>query len=281
MIRMPASGSGIVWGVSVLYLVGIEPAVAQEPSARFSVAVYNIHAGKDADGEDNLSRVTQFIRDHELDLILLQEVDRGTTRSGGIDQITLLADSLDYHWAFGETLAFQGGQYGIAVLSRWPLHADTLLRLPVDPPQERAGGAYEPRGALYVVLNTPVGRLHVFNTHLDPSPNDHHRIQEVETLVQSATDPSASNGYVLIGGDFNSEPETRTISRMTEIGFFDSFDLCGSGPGGTYPTTDPVKRIDYLFTSRNISCTEALVVDYRASDHRPLVVSIELGGNDE
>ena len=37
------------------------------------------------------------------------------------------------------------GKYGVAILSRWPIVADTLVHLPVTPPQARAGGSHEPR----------------------------------------------------------------------------------------------------------------------------------------
>ena len=61
------------------------------PAADLRVMVYNIHAGKDAAGVDNLERVAQVVRDAAADLVLLQEVDRGTRRSGGVDQPEVLA----------------------------------------------------------------------------------------------------------------------------------------------------------------------------------------------
>ncbi|HET9003329.1 MAG TPA: hypothetical protein VFN39_04925 [Gemmatimonadaceae bacterium] len=59
------------------------------------------------------------------------------------------------HGVFGRSLDFQGGGYGIAVLSRWPIVADSVARLPVFPPLERAGGSHEPRSALWVEVATP------------------------------------------------------------------------------------------------------------------------------
>ncbi|HXG72067.1 MAG TPA: hypothetical protein VNJ04_15770, partial [Gemmatimonadaceae bacterium] len=44
------------------------------------VLVYNIHAGKDAKGIDNLFRVGALILENRADIALLQEVDRFTTR---------------------------------------------------------------------------------------------------------------------------------------------------------------------------------------------------------
>src|SRR5688500_18311962 len=80
------------------------------------VLVYNIHAGKDAGGVDNLARVAEIVRSTRADIALLQEVDRGTTRSGRVDQPRVLASLTGLNVAFGKTLEYQGGDYGIAVL---------------------------------------------------------------------------------------------------------------------------------------------------------------------
>ncbi|MEO7823076.1 MAG: endonuclease/exonuclease/phosphatase family protein, partial [Gemmatimonadaceae bacterium] len=112
---------------------------SRDKGPQVRVLVYNIHAGKDAKGVDNLARVAEIVRSTGADIALLQEVDRGTTRSGKVDQLAVLSRLTGFHAAFGKTLDYQGGDYGIAVLSRWPINRDSLIRLPVDPPQERSG----------------------------------------------------------------------------------------------------------------------------------------------
>ena len=52
----------------------------------------------------------------------------------------------------------RGGGYGVATLSRWPVEEAALARLPVDPPQARAGGSREPRGVLRVTVAAPWGQ---------------------------------------------------------------------------------------------------------------------------
>jgi endonuclease/exonuclease/phosphatase family metal-dependent hydrolase len=105
------------------------------------VLVYNIHAGKDAAGVDNLAGVAALVRETRADLVLLQEVDQGTRRSGNVDQPAVLAERTGFHVAFGSALDYDGGEYGVAMLSRWPIVSDTLIHLPVEPPQQRAGGS--------------------------------------------------------------------------------------------------------------------------------------------
>src|ERR1043165_8639177 len=152
---------------------------AARPDGSIKVLVYNVHAGKDAAGVDNLQRVADVVRGTGADVVLLQEVDKRTRRSGGVDQPAEYARRTGYHVAFGRSLDYDGGEYGIAVLSRWPLSRDTALHPPVAPPPARAGGPHEPRGAMRVNVASPVGDILVFNTHIDASGDDRWRKQEV------------------------------------------------------------------------------------------------------
>lgn len=257
---------------------GSTPATTRSaPADTLRVLVYNIHAGKDAAGEENLERVAGLIREIGVDLVLLQEVDRGTWRSGVVDQLAVLERRTGLIGAFGKTLDYQGGDYGIAVLSRWPVVRDTLIRLPVEPAQARAGGSREPRGVLRVRVDAPSGPLDVLNTHLDASPDGAHRRQEVATVLRVAGELRAGEGAVLIGGDLNAEPGSPTVGRLTGAGWVDAWRACGEGDGRTYPADEPTKRIDHLFLEPGVSCAGARVLAADASDHRPLLVVVPRG----
>src|SRR5687768_7250738 len=204
---------------------------APSPSPPIRVMVYNIHAGKDAAGADNLERVADLIRRSQADVVLLQEVDRGTQRSAGVDQPVVLAQRTGLHVAFGKSLAYQGGDYGIAILSRWPIIAQTTIPLKVDPPQERAGGSYEPRVALRAILKSPAGEVTIVNTHLDASREDRWRRQEIANILAIA---DSTRGVLLLGGDFNSTPESDVQQSVRSRGLRDAWPTCarGGGDGG-------------------------------------------------
>lgn len=246
---------------------------AAGPPREIRVLVYNVHAGKDAAGVDNLSRVADLVRAVNADIVLLQEVDRRTRRSGGVDQPDILARRTGFAFAFGKTLDYDGGEYGIALLSRWPITRDTLVRLPVDPPQRRSGGSYEPRGAHRVTVRAPGGDVEVINTHLDASRDDHYRRQEIRTLLALARDARPA---ALVGGDMNSTPESDVQAEPRAAGLRDAWLDCGRGDGYTYPADTPVKRIDYLYLTGTATCTTAIVLETTASDHRPLLVTVRL-----
>jgi len=243
----------------------------------FKVLVYNVHAGKDAGGKDNLQRVADVVREVDADVVLLQEVDKGARRSGGVDQPSEYAKRTGYHVAFGRSLDYDGGEYGIAMLSRWPIRRDSAIHLPVDPPQERSGGSHEARIAMSALIDAPFGELTLFNTHIDASGDDRWRLQEIRTIEQLAQSAiRAGKKRVLFGGDFNSTPESAVQTQLRVNGFRDSWQRCGRGDGFSYPADTSRKRIDYLFLLAGVECTEARVVDTQASDHRPVLFTLRL-----
>jgi endonuclease/exonuclease/phosphatase family metal-dependent hydrolase len=207
---------------------------------------------------------------------LLQEVDVKTARSGAVDQVETLANATGFQPAFGPSLIhYDGGQYGIATLSRFSIGYQSTIPLPVRPPQTRAGGSQEPRVALVAfVQRLTTGPIwHVINTHLDPAEGTA-RAQEIAHLVEAYKDHAASKEPVLVGGDFNSTPDNPVLAPLRAAGLRDAWAECGSGDGFTYPADAPAKRIDYLFLSGSLQCATAEVIDTRISDHRPLLVTL-------
>jgi len=239
--------------------------------------VFNIHAGKDANGRDNLLDVAQLVRTTSPDIVLLQEVDRGTNRSGKVDQLQALIDATEYHGIFGRSLDYDGGAYGIAALSRDGFVFSETVPLAVLPVQARAGGSHEPRVALVASAQTPSGRLQMVNTHLDASADESYRLQEAEGVLNAVRPRASIRTPVVAGGDFNAEPASAVVRKLLAAGLRDAWTECGQGDGFTYPADQPTKRIDYLFLTGSLRCTAAQVIDTRISDHRPLLVTLAAG----
>jgi len=263
---------GVATALLACVLSGCALAHHSNHSAR--ILVLNIHAGKDAAGADNLERVASLIRSTDADLVLLQEVDRGTKRSGGVDQVGRLQELTSYDSAFGPSLShYDGGEYGIAILTREEIgfHATTPLR--VNPVQTRAGGSHEPRVALALFANVRGAVWRAINTHLDPAEGDA-RAQEIAKLLEVVREEASAGTPLVVGGDFNSTPDAPVLQPLLKAGLRDSWTECGQGDGFTYPADQPAKRIDYLFLAGNLRCASAQVLDLQISDHRPLLVTI-------
>lgn len=249
---------------------------ASAPARALTVMVYNIHAGKDASGSDNLSRVAQLVQSTGADLVLLQEVDRNTQRSGPADQPATLARLTGYSVAFGRTISFQGGDYGIALLSRWPIQRDTLIPVTVTAPPGRTVEGREQRGVLLAVVDAPGGPIGVLTTHLDHTGDDIWRMQEMATVLRTARAAGAQGMPVLMGGDLNARPESAVHGELRGAGFRDAWEGCGAGDAMTFPASAPDRRIDYLYVSGETRCVSAQVLPSQASDHRPLLFRLRL-----
>jgi endonuclease/exonuclease/phosphatase family metal-dependent hydrolase len=179
----------------------------------------------------------------------------------------------EYAPAFGKSLDYDGGEYGIAALVRGTIVRATTEALPVQPPQERSGKSYEPRAALVVETSTRLGTLQLLNTHLDASRAEDYRLQESAHVLAIVNRMDTAEG-LMAGGDFNAEPGSRTHLQFLFAGLQDAWLRCGEGDGFTFPADKPIKRIDYLFLAPGLRCTNAQVLDTRVSDHRPLLVTV-------
>lgn len=237
------------------------------------VLVYNIHAGKDVARSENLSRVAEIVKDSGADVVLLQEVDNRTKRSGGVDQLSRLRELTGYYGAFGRTIDYDGGEYGIAVLSKWPIVTMRFTRLPVTISDEKARATYEERGALAVRISTPAGDVRIVDTHLDATGSDSNRIQQAATLL-SVANAQRDSGYTLIGGDLNSVPSSAVVTMLVQSGWRDLYAKCGLGGLYSFPADVPNRRIDYLFASNDAVCRKASVLNTQASDHRPVLFEV-------
>lgn len=250
------------------------PAAALQAGGALTVVTYNIHAGKDAEQKPNLERVAAVLDTLGADIVLLQEVDRRTARSGGEDQVAELERLTGMRAAFGKSLDYQGGEYGIAALSRWPIESVRVLPLPTEPPLKRSNGSEDPLVALYVVVAAPAGRVHVLNTHLTAEGPGTNRKQQLVGLLAHVRRLVPAGEPLVVGGDFNARPATDEIAATT-LALEDAWASCGAGAdaGNTFPAHAPDRRIDYLFL-RGLHCDAARVHATTASDHRPLVVRL-------
>src|ERR687894_2457404 len=104
----------------IFFVISVSPAFANRT---LRVMTYNIHVGVGMDKKLDLQRIADVINRERPDLVGLQEVDRGVQRTQRIDEIAELAALTRMEYAFAFNLPYQGGQYGVAILSRFPIRA--------------------------------------------------------------------------------------------------------------------------------------------------------------
>jgi endonuclease/exonuclease/phosphatase family metal-dependent hydrolase len=240
------------------------------PSQTLRVMTYNIHVGVGMDKKLDLARIAAVINAQHPDLVGLQEVDRGVTRTQRIDEIAELAKLTRMDYAFAFNLHYQGGQYGVAILTRYPIRA-TDHRLYQNTREA------ERRGFIRAQVSVHGRLLNFVTTHLDYQ-NEDGRLFESEQLLRALKDVP---GPLIVVGDFNDIPAGRAYQLM-RYQFDDAWIASrGTDEGFSYPTDKPAKRIDYIFCRAidRVRTRRAWIVKTDASDHVPVVADLEVGGS--
>ncbi len=233
------------------------------------VMTYNIHHARGVDGEVNPGRIAQVVSSASADLAALQEVDRGVERTQQLDLPHIIASNIGFSFAFGKNIDFQGGSYGNAILSRFPIlesnnHHFKMLR------------EGEQRGLLLAKIELDGGAVLFASTHIDYRPDNSERLSNVEEMITLAD--KHSDLPMILCGDFNDMPNGQVYFRLRER-FTDVWDSVDNDKGFTYSSTRPTKRIDFIFVSDDIKVKKAKVLETQASDHLPLLVELEINFN--
>jgi len=250
-------------------LLPLAPAAATTPATAtvpVRVLCYNIHHGEGLDGRLDLERIAALIKAQAADLVALQEVERGTQRTQRRDLPAELAQLTGLTVRFARTIPYQGGEYGTAVLSRFPIRRVAHTPLKVI-------GQGEQRGVQQVWVDVHGTEILFLNTHLDHrrDPAERERsVVEIRELVAAAGPVP-----VIVAGDFNAVPDSRAIATMREF-LTDAWTVAGRGPGFTIPVRQPNRRIDYVWVSPHFTPVRMEVLSSEASDHLPIVAELAL-----
>jgi endonuclease/exonuclease/phosphatase family metal-dependent hydrolase len=215
----------------------------------------------------DLARIADVINAEHPDLVGLQEVDRGVKRTEGKDEIAELAELTSMNYAFAHNLDYQGGQYGVAILSRFPIRK-------IDHRKYENLREAERRGMIRVEVEFAGRIINFATTHLDYQYEDG-RVFETQQLLKFLDDVK---GPLIIVGDFNDEPSGGAYKLMLTK-FQDAWGLAKIKEEGlSYPADKPAKRIDYVFTrqSDRVRARTAWVVNTLASDHLPVLAELEM-----
>ena len=232
------------------------------------VMTYNIHVGVGMDKKLDLPRIAEVIKRERADLVGLQEVDRGVERTQRIDEIAELARLTKMDYAFAFNLKYQGGQYGVAILSRFPIHA-TDHRLYQNTREA------ERRGFIRAEVMIDGRIVNFATTHLDYQYEDG-RVFEAEQLLAGLKDVQ---GPLIVVGDFNDIP-TGGAYQLLKDQFHDAWiETNPAGSGFSYPADKPAKRIDYILfrLTDPIRARKSWIANTLASDHVPVVADLEIG----
>jgi endonuclease/exonuclease/phosphatase family metal-dependent hydrolase len=240
---------------------------AQKPK-KLRVMTYNIHhcnppsAGTKIDVE----AVARVITKEKPDFVALQEVDVNTERSGkGLHQAKELARLTGMHYFFSKAIDHQGGDYGVAILSRFPILDSMRLILPIDP---AIGGETRTIAAITVEVSNEK-KIIFASTHLDlKEPN---RLTQSELIIKLFKE---SGLPVILGGDFNAQPDSKVIGLLDQ-NFTRSCQECKP----TIPVNEPNRVIDFIMFKPDgtfKSLSTRVIDEQYASDHLPVLAELQV-----
>ena len=268
---------------------------------KIRVVTYNIHKGMSYRSHPRVHALKQAIGQFDADVVFLQEVqgkhDRIAEKFGEevhghrhwptASQHEFFAGQ-DRHSAYGMNAIYDHGHHGNALLSSFPIAKWSN--------QDISDHAYEARGILHCILETPVTNVHCFVVHLGLFEAG--RTRQTEALIEAVKLHAPDNQPVIIAGDFNDWRNTVSAKLRKALGVVEVFDELGSShsalgdlvrtlarrkaavhPARTFPAALPFFRLDRIYVRGfKVETAEVLhgSVWAKLSDHSPIVASLTL-----
>jgi endonuclease/exonuclease/phosphatase family metal-dependent hydrolase len=204
------------------------------------------------------------IRTYNPDVVVFQEMDNFTTRNGKKDLLSEMAVKLGLFPYFGKAFSYDGGDFGNAILSKYPFfNAKNITSQPA--------GAKEMRACAWIdILMPDKQKVRVAVTHLDVASDEQVRISTLATINSNIlinnTIPT------LLIGDFNASPNSDTMT-YAKIKWQD----IGVGTGNTINSTNPISRIDFVmgYPKNWVKKNYEIVCYPTLSDHCFIVAELE------
>ncbi len=243
-----------VRAVAAALAIGCVSAAA-EPT--LTVLTYNIHHGEGRDGRLDLERIARVIESAKADVVCLQEMDRKLPRTNHEDFPAWFEKRLGMKAVFGCNYRFDGGEYGVATLTKLPAVSSENTALP-NPKN------VEPRGCLRVTVQWEGREVDVFNAHLDlKGPEREEQAAAVVKLVEAKR-------RVILAGDMNEGIEAPGLKQFLAV----LHDALTPAEGAK-----DTKRIDHILVSPRFAVVDGRVIENEetrmASDHLPRVATVK------
>lgn len=221
---------------------------------------YNIRNATGMDGITDCQRIAHIILGEAPDVVAIQEADSATVRSGQRYILGEIAERTQMYATYAPAIDYQGGKYGIGILSREePL---TVHRFPLPGREERR-----------TLLMAEFADYIFCCSHFSLNRED--RLASVELIKQVATQYSQGKPFFL-AGDLNDTPQSPEIQALAQ-----DFILLSDTLQRTFRADAPHTTIDYIaawshadnrFTKRSAKVLNEPV----ASDHLPLTVELRM-----
>jgi endonuclease/exonuclease/phosphatase family metal-dependent hydrolase len=228
------------------------------PRSTLKILSYNVRNCRGMDDKTDYKRVAEVITRISPDIVALQELDSATQRSNGKVVLNELASLTGMYETYSASVSYQGGKYGIGILTREKPVSWEIIRLP---------GSEERRSLLILELKNLV----ICCTHFSLTEED--RLASVK-IINAALKKFSKP--VFLAGDFNAVPESEVIKSIGHDWY-----MLNNPAKPTIPSDDPKRCIDYIFaanfTGHKFETIQTVVEpESVASDHLPVWVEVKI-----
>jgi endonuclease/exonuclease/phosphatase family metal-dependent hydrolase len=249
----------------ILLTILITLIAASLNAQHLKIMSYNIHHGTNKHEVNTLEAMGRFIKSSGVHLIGLQEVDSVCKRSGNIDQMKVLAKISGMHYAFVRHFSYDGGAYGLGILSKFPIKSVDNYRI-----KSSSRNSDDKSLALLIATVQVAANKSITFATVHLALDQETRLTQVQQTMTALERSSP----VILTGDFNAEPGTKELLNLEEH-FYDT----DQSQSYTFPEHQPEKKIDYILVDKNHLKKVSKTRVYRKnvlSDHLPLMVKITL-----
>ena len=224
------------------------------------VGSYNIRHGESVNYD--MSRLAADILACDIDVVGLQEVDKNTRRTGNKDLLRELAAACGYeYYAFFAAMDFNGGEYGIGIISKYPIKSTDSKMLTVLDSADT-----EPRVVAHAVIDVDGIEIDFYNTHLSYENKEIRATQLAE--IREFMDDSRT---AVLVGDFNVANTREIENALTDYRRANKDDI------PTFPEGREV--IDEIVCTTYWSIRSCEIYDVRGnSDHSLLWATVDYDG---
>lgn len=244
-----------------------KPEKPDKKAGDLRIMQYNIRYGVGIDGVYNIYRLISVLKNADADIIILNEADKYySDRSNNMYMGEYIAKQLGMNFVHRSSIIIPAPpapdrEVGNVVLTKEKVeHVETKFF---------SIGDKWPRVITKSRIELEDGRVvYVGMTHFGLTEQG--RLVQAQETIDFMSD--VDDYPVLIAGDFNDNPDSRTIAIMRSK-YTDAF---ASKPGAnTFPASNPASRIDYIWGNDQITFRDnGRVIETEASDHRPIIIDV-------
>lgn len=240
---------------------------------RINLGTYNICHGEGMDHVIDINRQGSFLKEYDLDIVFLQEVDSYTSRAP-YNEVEELSKKLNINnFYFGDIRHFLDGEFGNGIISKYELFDSRCVLTDV-------ADGHELRGIVCSKIKINERIINLITVHLPVYEED--RVKYIYKLIEIVE--SIKDELIIVGGDFNNGivkiGDHKYIYEEKDKYFeyellkkylvkLDNKDLSWFSETGK-------ACIDTFFYSKEFKLLDFKTVNSDSSDHSLVYISLEL-----